>query len=273
MGLLSVGLLLLSSALYAADPPTNRVGVTGRFEYITLPGSELEVKPITDRKAKVVLRIATSYKHGTAYRYYLEYYGLEPGRYDLKDLLQRKDGSSTADVPSLPVTITSALPPGHVLPHDPKTGGGPSLGGYLKAAIVAIGLWLLGLIAIIFVGRGKRAAARAAAARQPTLADRLRPLVERGARGDLSPPERADLERSLMAYWRTRLGYTKMKPAEAMAALKAHADAAPLLTQLETWLHKPGPTDNVDVAGLLRPYQNMPADALDVPTAQLVTTS
>ncbi len=264
--------LAIATAARATEPPVTGVGVAGKFEQFVLPGSELEVKPITDRKAKVVLRIVAAHKHGTAFRYELEYYGLEPGKYDLKDLLQRKDGSSTADLPAIPVTVASALGPGHVLPHDPKTGGGPNLGGYRKAVIIAGGLWLLGLIAIIFAGRGKRAAARAAAARKPTLADRLRPLVERGAKGELSPTERADLERSLMAYWRNRLGYAQSKPAEAMAALKAHADAGPLLTQLEAWLHKPGPNGDVDVAALLRPYHDLPADALEAPNAPLVTT-
>ena len=60
-----------------------------------LPGSELEVKPIGER-TPIVLRIVRVFPHGTAFRYDLEYYGLEPGSFDLKDYLQRKDRSSTA---------------------------------------------------------------------------------------------------------------------------------------------------------------------------------
>ena len=41
-------------------------------------------------------------------------------------------------------------------------------------------------------------------------------------------------------------------------------DAGPLLGQLETWLHQPGSHDPVDVAELLRPYRDLPPDAVDI---------
>ena len=43
----------------------------------------------------MVVRIVAAYPHGDAYRYDLEYYALEPGTFDLRDYLQREDGSST----------------------------------------------------------------------------------------------------------------------------------------------------------------------------------
>jgi hypothetical protein len=33
------------------------------------------------------------------------------------------------------------------------------------------------------------------------------------------------------------------------------------LDQLEKWLHRPNTNEPVDVAALLKPYQNLPADA------------
>lgn len=256
----------------AADPPLTDVGRTGKFEQLVLPGSELEVKPLDDRKGTVVLRIVAVNKHGTAYRYDLEYYGLEPGRYDLKDWLRRKDGSPTTELPSIPIAVKAVLPPGHVLPHDPTTGGAPNIGGYRKLLILAAAVWALVMLAIVFLGWGKKHADMVAGARPATLADRLRPLVERGSTGQLSPIERADLERTLMAFWRKRLRLGGAKPAVAISVLKAHADAGPLLRQLELWLHKPGPSAGVDVAALLRPYQNLPADALDDPAETPVAT-
>ena len=91
----------------------------------------------------------------------------------------------------------------------------------------------------------------------------MRPLIERGVAGQLAPVERADLERSLLAYWKKRLNLLAHKPAETFAALRQHPEAGPLLGQLESWLHRPGPSANVDVAGLLSPYRNLPADALE----------
>jgi hypothetical protein len=57
-------------------------------------------------------------------------------------------------------------------------------------------------------------------------------------------------------------------PAEAIAVMRKHPDAGPLLGQLEAWLHRPGPPDPVDVRALLRPYRDLPAGAADLPDAE-----
>ena len=58
------------------------VGMPGRLDGVVLPGPELEAKPLTDKRAPVVLRVAAVYPHGTAFRYDLEYTGLEPGTFE-----------------------------------------------------------------------------------------------------------------------------------------------------------------------------------------------
>src|SRR5262249_14712758 len=76
----------------AADAPisaTSTVGMPVRIEQVVLPGSELEPVAVTD-KTLVVIRIDAVYPHGTALRYDLVCYGLEPGEYDLRKYLQRK---------------------------------------------------------------------------------------------------------------------------------------------------------------------------------------
>ena len=74
-------------------------------------------KPIEDRRAPLVVRIVQSYPHGSAFRYDIVYYGLEPGEFDLKESLRRKDGSPITDLPSIPVKIEPVLPPGQIEPH------------------------------------------------------------------------------------------------------------------------------------------------------------
>ena len=238
--------------------------MTGRFENLVLPGTELEAKPLADRKAPVVLRIIAVYPHGTAFRYDLEYFGLEPGSHDLRDSLRRKDGSPAADLPPIPVKVNAVRPPGQVLPNDLKGEPGPRLGGY-RLLMIGLGVvWGVGLVAILLSFFFPRRARATAAARRPvTLADRLRPLVEGAVAGKLSPGELADLERSLMAYWRKRLRLEKEAPAEAIAVLRGHKDAGPLLNRLEEWLHRPGSSGAVDVGGLLAPYRDLPPDALE----------
>jgi hypothetical protein len=193
----------------------------------------------------------------------LTYYGLEPGNYDLRSALQRKDGSPTTDVPEVKVTVKALLPPGQILPNDIPAKANPYFGGYRLALVAAGILWLLGLLAIIFIGRKKKAE-EMEMQHSLSLADRLRPLVEQGMAGKLSLEQRADLERALLGYWKKRLQLDNEKPATAFQQLRQHADAGPLLSQLEKWLHKPGVQDQVDVGTLLKPYQNLPADALQL---------
>lgn len=256
-------LVLATLLAAAADGPKIRVGIPAKIENLVLAGSELEVKPLDDRRAKVVVRITSAEKHGSAHRYDLNYYALEPGTYNLIDFLQRKDGTPIGELAPIPIVAESGLPPGQVLPSEQAPKPVASMGGYKWWLIVAGVVWLLVMLAILFVGRKKPMYAEVLAGRRMSLADRLRPLVERGLDGRLSSEERADLERSLIGFWTRRLQLERVRPADRFGTLRSDPNAGPLLEQLEAWLHKPGPQDSVDLVALLRPYKDMPADALD----------
>jgi hypothetical protein len=262
--------LLAASA--PAQPPLKEttVGMPGRLEGVVLPGPELEAKPYDDRKRPVVIQALTAYPHGTAFRYDIEFYGLDPGTYNLADYLRRKDGSPTKDLPPLTVQVNPIRPPGQVEPNELAIDDGPRVGGYRVLLLVGGVVWVLGLLAIVGwmlrpLFRSQRALVEA---RPVSLADRLRPLVEGAIAGKLSQPELAGLERTLLAFWRKRLNLEAAEPAEAMRRLRKHPDAGPLLAQLETWLHRPGPHEPVDVAALLRPYRDLPPDAADLSGAE-----
>jgi hypothetical protein len=262
--------VVLALMVSAANPPlrgqelrATSIGMPAKIEQLVLPGPELEVKALADRRQPIVLRIVKSYPHGTAFRYDLIYYGLDPGEYDLRDYLRRKDGSSTAGLPPLRVKIESILGPGQVLPTELEPRPSPTLGGYRVALVVLGILWVLGVILILVVRR-RRQEQVSLAARPLTLADQLRPLVERGVAGKLTVPQCAELERMLLAYWRKRLRVDGTRPAEAFAVLRAHPAAGTLLEQLESWLHRPGHNETIDVAALLRPYRDAPPEAGDM---------
>ena len=254
-------LALLAQVARADGQHEASVGMTARIEELVLPGSELEAKPI-DSKTPLVLRIVASHRHGSEFRYDLEFAGLEPGEYDLREFLQRKDGSSSAELPAIPVSVSTTLPSGQIQPLPPEEGEHPALGGYRRLLIAGGALWIVGLFTILFVGRRKRQRAAAALVRPRTLAEHLRPLVERALRGQLSRNERAQLELSLVAYWRRRLGLEDRRPEESLLFLRQHAEAGPLLASLEDWLHRPTPPAEVDLGLLLAPYKDLPADAL-----------
>jgi hypothetical protein len=256
------GALACALALFAhGGQHESSVGMPARIEELVLPGSELEAKPI-DTKLPLVLRIAATHPHGSEFRYDLEFTGLEAGEYDLRDFMRRKDGSATDALPAIPVSVTTSLASGQIMPLPPEEGDHPALGGYRRLLIVGGAVWTLGLLTILFAGRRKRQRAAAALVRPRTLAERLRPLVERALAGQLSRAERSQLELSLVAYWRRKLGMEERRPEESLALLRQHAQAGPLLTSLEDWLHRPTPPANVDLGLLLAPYKDLPADAL-----------
>jgi hypothetical protein len=272
----SIGAVLLITLLFAtsqAEAPVTEtfrsqstVGLPVAIKQLVLPGSELEPIPWND-STLVVLKMEAVYPHGTAFRYDFSYHGLEPGDYDLRKFLKRKDGSSTADLPPLPVTIKSLLPPGQVTPHEVAFGPLPWLGGYQTLLTVLVLFWLAGLAWIIYPHRSGNTNATADSTRPQSLAERLRPLVTRAMQGDVSTAELAELERALEGYWRRRLKLGNLPPAAAIAQLRQHPEAGPLVSQLESWLHRPPDGKQaVDVQALLSPYQNLPADALEADT-------
>ncbi|MBV9125048.1 MAG: hypothetical protein JO112_16965 [Planctomycetes bacterium] len=257
-------LIALSStgtwAAAAEDPFRTTVGMPAQIDQVVLPGPELEVRPLEDPRTPVILRIVNAYRHGTSYRYDLVYYGLEPGTFDLRDFVRRKDGSPATGLPPLRVVVLPVLPPGQVQPNALAIQPSPRLGGY-RLALIAGGLvWGAGLIGFLLAGRRRRKDARVAGQPAQTVADRLRPLVESALAGRLSRPQEAELERTLLAFWRRRLGLEDKAPAEAMAVLRTHPEASALVRGLEAWLHRPGPPEELDVAALLRPYQDVPAE-------------
>ena len=256
-------------ALEPQEVRESTVGMPGRLLEVVLPGSELEVAPRV-ASDPLVLRIVRVSPHGSDFRYDLEFVGLEPGEYDLRSALKRKDGTplpadgTPGALPALPVRVKSLLAPGIVKPHAPEGRALQAFGGYRAAMILVGSVWVAGLALILF-GWRKRRQAEVAAARPPTLAERLRPLVERALAGELSGPERSRLEGSLIAFWRRKLDLEEERPAALVARLRAHPEAGPLLASLEAWLHMPVPPRNVDVAALLAPYKDLPADALPEP--------
>ncbi len=124
--------------------------------------------------------------------------------------------------------------------------------------------WLLGLAAILLARRGKHVASGEAAGRALTLADRLKPLLDKAVAGKLGAGEQAELERLLIGYWRRRLKLEDEPPAKLIALLRQHDEAGPLLRRLEDWLHRPaGTAGPVDVTALLKPYQAIAADEIE----------
>jgi hypothetical protein len=228
----------------------------GRVEVI-LPGTALEAKPF-EHKARLIVRMAETRPRGNSIWYDVRYIGLVPGNYDLRGYVHRLDGSTTNNLPPIPVSVAPLLPESHngLLVEETASPLG-RLGGYTTLMIVAAVVWALLFLPLIWRHRKKLAPA-VVAPPKPTLAERLRPLVEQAAAGTLSGDGQAQLERMLLSYWRDRLNLGALDMAEAIGKLREHAEAGELLRALEGWLHRPPGSATVDVAAVLRPYRNIP---------------
>lgn len=265
-------LLLIALEKPAEAAPT--VGMSARIEQIILPGGELEVIPREDSREPLVLRIERADPHGTAFRYNLVYYGLEPGRYDLARYLRRKDGSPAEGLPAIPVEVRGILPAGHIPPRGPEASATPRLGNYRYWVALAGAAWIAGLAAIALSGRRKQEGLAAQTAKAATPAERLRPLIDAALAGKLRDDQRPELERNLIACWLERRGLDQLRPAEALASLKQDEEAGPILARLESWLHRPGGEMDDALKADLAACRNRPASDWAPrrdPEAQLAT--
>lgn len=237
-------------------------GIAGMVEFRS-KGPKLRAKPGQNLSAPLLARIAeakTGEDGATSYR--VEYLGAAAGDFDLRDCLEHEDGSPAADLPPMTVRIVSQLPPDHGtdvygLPDPPFT-----LKAWYRQILIILGiLWLL-IPVIIFTRRAilrRPPPPPPPAPRAPTLADKLRPLLESARAGTMSTADRGRLELLLYQYFRDSLGQPASGPAEAIAQLRAHPQASPILLSVERWLHAPGrsaePGD--EVARLLAPFEKV----------------
>ncbi len=238
------------------------IGMRKRLEELPIPGSKLRPKPVADpQKADVILRVLNVFPHGEGFRYNIEVTPFVSGTLSLSDYLEREDGSELGKLPPMTFTVKAFLPLAQLEPNALKTEETQFVGGYIVTGLALGILWIIGLLAILFVGKKKKQEDTGGeAARPKTLADRLKPLVEKAQKGELDNAEQAALERLLVAHWRQRRGLAETKLGEAIAVLRHDEEAGPLFLRLEQWFHAPKPAaiDGNEITTLLEPYRNAP---------------
>lgn len=234
---------------------TTSVGQIGRLEQIVFPGPLLEAVPF-DPDAELVLRIAQTYPHGSAWRYDFEYRAQEPGIYNLVEYLRRVDGSSVEALTPIYVKVDSVLPPGQIVPNELENKDLPWLGGYQMLAIVAVIIWMIVMLMIIF-GWRKKSPEEIARQKPKTLADYLLPRITAAKNGELDSRGFAELERMLTAYWKQQLNLEGHSAIETMQCIKADEQAGPIFKKMEIWLHSPDADQSTSLNELLAPYEHV----------------
>ena len=94
------------------------------------------------------------------------------------------------------------------------------------------------------------------------LAELLQARVEAALADPNDTTSYAELERMLFGMWRRKLGLEQVPAHDAMARIREHPQAGPLMVQLERWIHRPERDPNVDLATLLEPYRELSVDEL-----------
>lgn len=249
----------------SAAPPT--VGMEGQLD-VALPIAGLITRP-GDHRAPLVLRIAASQPHGALTRYDLRYAGRVPGPHDLRKYLFTAEGQPATNLPGLTVTVAGLLPSPHNGWLEEQAHRAPKLFSSYRALLIGAGvLWVLAFFIIRRLGRNpKSESAPALASRPPSFAEKIRPLVERAAAGQLTAEEKATLERMLITHWQQRLNLSETNASELIIKLRQHPEASTLLTALENWLHRPPGRATVRVEEFLAPYRNLPEPAAPLSTA------
>lgn len=233
-------------ALLAATPrllgsPVPSVGVEGVIE-LDAPHADLRAVP-ADEGATTVVRIVSSVPlpdGGTRYR--IAYAGFEAGEHNLAERLATPDGAPLAGV-SLVAGVRSVLPPGDgLVPEAGPDRRPPRLGGY-RAAWAAAGLaWLAGWVAYAWRRRPRRVRVppMPLPVPPPSPAERLRALLS----GDplrLDVGRRAELERLVLASWRSWAGLDHLPVADALSHLRRRPESGAALSALDAWLHRRDP--------------------------------
>lgn len=255
--------VLLSLPLSAdTAPPTTRVGLPVTLTDLYIPGGEAKARPRPNHEPPIVIRLVAVKPAAGGKRYDLEVYGLEAGTYDLADYLVAADPATPPRFEQpIPLVVTTGLPPGLPRPAELTVNPPPRIGGYRLLAWILGIVWFLGLLALLLLKR-RTTAAGAPPPAPPTLAERLHALVTLASEGRLDADQQATLERLILGHWHQRLPeLAALPPAEALARLRHHDEAGPLLRQLEQWLHARKPAiDAGQIEELLAPYRTPPSN-------------
>lgn len=239
----------------SADAPT--VGMEGELD-VALPLAGLITKP-GDHRAPLVLRIADSQPYGTLTRYDLRYMGRIPGAHDLSDYLFTAEGQPATNLPALSVQVGGLLPKPHNGWLEEQAHHLPGLFRGYRAILIAVAAgWVVAFFLIRRVDRKPKVVTTTeTTVRPPSFAEKIRPLVERAASGQLTAEEKATLERMLITHWQQRLNLVGTSTNDLIQQLRQHPEAGGLLRALEDWLHRPPGQAAVRVEEVLAPYRNL----------------
>ena len=238
-------------------------GITGHGRVET-DGGLLRGRPDLDLESPMLVRLAAYESLGDGrFACELEYIGTDVGLFDLREVLVLESGGDVMALEPIPVEVVSNLatdaPTDLVLAEPPDTA---IEGGYTTLLVVVGVLWLL--VPMVFMARKlvRHAPPEVVVPREPTLAERIAPLVCAAAERKLTIAEQGRLELMLYAHWQAELSLDADDRAAAVARLREDEVGGRLLRAVERWLHDPSVPEpgRDEINELLEPYRDVPAE-------------
>jgi hypothetical protein len=182
------------------------------------------------------------------YLYKLSYTGLDTGVFNLTDFLVKPEGERLKE-PVATVTIESAIPRNTLYQEyfaDPTST--PEAFPYRLTLLLSALAWAGAGALYFWQTRRNHSTPKDAQAQETaepetpeiqTLADLLRPLVEKAANKSISSEEKARLEGILFDYWSRDLELDHLNRVEQLRRILEHPQAGALLRTIEQWLYQP----------------------------------
>jgi hypothetical protein len=211
------------------------IGVEGQ-RTIEIAGPPLIAAPFTPGDALSV-RIAGADRTAAGFRYDIRYMAFGPGQHDIGKSLVGPDGKPPAPRPEFAVSVAALIPEKYSGELFATSSSKIDLHtNYTLLMTLAWALWAALLLPLIFYGKDWRRRT-VAAPPEPSITERLRALLKRAARSELTPQQQADVEQLLIAFWSRRLKLSEHRLSETIEELRRHPQAGPQWQSVERWFH------------------------------------
>lgn len=245
LGLLVVIVVVVVVYRKSRDPDVT-IGVEGR-RVVEIAGPRLSAAPFTPGDALAV-RIADAQPTSAGFRYDLRYMAFGPGTHDLGKSLKRPDGTSPEQRGEFTVLVSALIPESYsgelyaapASPIDLRT-------RYRLLMGLAWGVWAVLLVPLAWYGHKHRRRTTPPIP-PPSIAERLRSLLEHAARDTLTVEQQVDLEQLLLAFWSNRLKLRDERLEDTVEQLRRHPQAGAQWNSVEGWFHSPVTPANGAVA-------------------------
>jgi hypothetical protein len=211
------------------------IGVEGQ-RTIEIIGPQLIAAPFTPGDALSV-RIANVEQIENGYRYDIRYMAFGPGEHDIGKSLAGPAGKRPDPQPEFAVSVSVLIPEKYSGELFATKSSSIDLHtNYSLLMTLAWCSWAALLVPLIWYGRdcSRR---KEDALPEPSITERLRTLLQRAAKSDLTPQQQADLEQLLLAFWSQRLNLSQQRLSATIEQLRRHPQAGPQWHSVERWFH------------------------------------